>query len=115
MSLVSRTISVKHFGFEKVKLERNTDKFGREFGGVNFLGGLQTLEKQGRKTCERKMPSISLAIFLKFARPKLKKKIYRKCGIRTQKYDTNPAFMPYEPFLLGVGVVLNLLKTGQVL
>ena len=29
-----------------------------------------------------------------------------KYGIRT------PHFMPYEPFLLGVGVVFNLLKQG---
>ena len=26
---------------------------------------------------------------------------------------TNPSFMPYEPFLLGVGVVFNLLTMGQ--
>ena len=35
---------------------------------------------------------------------------YRKYGIRTPKYGIRtPPFMPYEPFLLGVGVVFNLL------
>ena len=36
---------------------------------------------------------------------------YRKYGIRTQKYGIRtPPFMPYEPFLLGVGVAFNLLS-----
>ena len=37
---------------------------------------------------------------------------YRKYGIRTPKiWHTNPPpFMPYEPFLLGLGVVFNLLN-----
>ena len=35
----------------------------------------------------------------------------QKYGIRTPKmWHTNPPFMPYEPFLLGVEVVLHLLK-----
>ena len=36
---------------------------------------------------------------------------YRKYGIRTPKYGIRtPSFMPYEPFLLGVGVVFYLLS-----
>ena len=39
------------------------------------------------------------------------REFYRKYGIRTQKYGIRtPPFMPYEPFLLGVGVFFNLLK-----
>ena len=40
---------------------------------------------------------------------------YRKYGIRTPKiwHTDPPPFMPYEPFLLGVGVVFNLLKNGK--
>ena len=38
---------------------------------------------------------------------------YRKYGIRTPQdmaYEPPPLFVPYEPFLLGVGVVFNLLS-----
>ena len=43
--------------FEKAKLERNADNLGR---GCFFLGGgggVETLEKQGRKICGKNSPS----------------------------------------------------------
>ena len=63
-----------------------------------------------QKTCPQNMPyngglygikSVTINGFL------------QKYGLRTPKiWHANPPFMPYEPFLLGVGVVFNLLKNG---
>ena len=69
VSPVSRKSARKNVGFEKVKLERNADKFGCEFWAWVFLVGLgpwkNKAKKFGQKNCHQDSP----AIFLKFAKP----------------------------------------------
>ena len=57
VSPVSRKSAWMNFGFEKVKLERNADKFGREFGAWIFSGSLKTWKNKADKFARKKSPS----------------------------------------------------------
>ena len=59
-------ISVNKFGFEKVKLERNADDFGRESGG-GLKPWKNKAEKFAEKVRNQNLVRNSPARFLKFA------------------------------------------------
>ena len=68
-------IGLKHFGSEKVKVERRAGILGLNFGrDFFFRGGADILGKQGRKsrgkTRHQNSRRYSPAIFLKFAKPR---------------------------------------------
>ena len=81
-------------------------KYAIQWGSVLHKSSLKS-----RNVCARKLPE-SRGERILFPG-------HRKYGIRTQKYGTRTppfmpcAFMPCEPFFLGVGVVFNLLTSKQ--
>ena len=57
VSPISRNSPWNICGCEKVKLERNADKFGREFWAWIFGGGLKPWKNQVNKLCGKNSPS----------------------------------------------------------